>query len=172
MFVSKIATFASLALFAAVATGCAAAAEPAASSDEALVAEGRADAFVFDGSFKLYDELTAVDPMCDVHTILDLQAKGGKLTASLRDAVDGVCKILLDETARTYVLKLDRTDCGSMIYKGLGEVDGEQRTIEIVDHRTRICRDVVPASIVVTEGVPSAEPRTMFSSDGPGIIGF
>src|SRR5688572_28365513 len=99
---SKIATFASLALFVTAATGCAAAADGTSASDDALIADGlpRADEFVFDGKFKLYDELTAVDPACDVHTVLDLKTKGGQLTANLNDAVEGTCKILLDETVR------------------------------------------------------------------------
>jgi hypothetical protein len=120
------------------------------------------------GDFKLYDEPRAnPTPGCDVHTKLSLSAQGGS-KAKLEEAVDGFCEIAVFPNPRTYRLRLAGTGCGSKTYTGSVRKGGKQYKVEITDHRTRTCRDLVPAKIIVKEtvpGFPGAITFTKYSND-------
>src|SRR5690606_15065267 len=67
---------------------------------------------------------------------------------------------------RFYRLRLDGTSCGSKIYKGQKRIAGKRRSITVTDHRTRMCRDLVPAQIIVEETDDSGDTHTKYSFDG------
>ena len=137
------------ALLTTVAVGCAATAEPAEDGDEVSSEDALHASAIEPGSFKLYGEPRAnPNPSCDVHTALTLSSQGGA-RAELREALDGSCEIYVAPQPRAYRLRLDGTSCGSKIYKGKKRVAGALREITIKDHRSRLCRDIVPAKIIV-----------------------
>lgn len=161
MSLRSVALFASVSLLLSFATGCAAeATEEAASSDAALMNPSN------EGEFRLYDEGTEPNPACDVHTVLELAhpSANAPLQATLHEAVTGLCKIAVDPVERVYTLKLDRVDCGSKVYAGISRKTGE-RLATITDHRTRTCRDLVPAQIIVEEIDATKTARTLLSQD-------
>lgn len=103
---------------------------------------------------------------CDVHTHLAIKA--GK--ASLNETVSGIpggisCKLGVQPNLRAYNMKLDRTECGSKIYVGSMKKAGKKYAIEITDHRTRMCEDVIPGLLVVKETLPGAKQTTKYSRD-------
>ena len=53
--------------------------------------------------------------------------------------------------ARSYRLKLTGTPCGSKVYTGTRTSKGVKHTVTVTDHRTRTCKDIVPARIVISE---------------------
>ncbi|MBX3219361.1 MAG: hypothetical protein KF795_02510 [Labilithrix sp.] len=148
-----------------VATGCGADAgdddEDTVSSEDAILASS-----LTGGAFKLYAQPNAApNPSCDVHTSLTLTSKGGA-RADLREAVDGFCEIYVAPSERAYRLRLAGTSCGSKIYKGKKRIGGKTREITITDHRTRLCRDLVPAKIIVDETDATGAVHTKYSFDG------
>jgi len=121
-----------------------------------------AAANVVPGSFKLYREPNAdVNEMCDMHTTLKLTAAGD---ATLDHAVGGACEIMASPDPRTYRLKLVDEPCGSKAYEGERRAGDEVHTIKLVDHRSRLCRDLQPAKIIVEEK-RGEETRTLYSKD-------
>jgi hypothetical protein len=117
------------------------------------------------GSFKLYDQPgTIPDEFCDLHTTLEL--KNGPLgLATLKGAVGGTCEIAVPDDARTYRLHSAGTSCGSKLYTGRTRVDGQWRSVRITDHRTRTCRDLVPARVIVEETIAGAATGPLYSAD-------
>jgi hypothetical protein len=162
-------TIASLSLFSSLVVGCAAApADESESTEAALAAKS---------SFKLYadpDHVPNAD--CDVYTLLNLSAPShggvrnpiperGIVVAHFRDVSEGTCRIRLDAVPRSYRLVLEDTDCGSHVYRSEEVVEGQKRAVTITDHRTRTCRDLVPAQIIVEES-DEGGTHTLYSFDG------
>lgn len=86
-----------------------------------------------------------------VRLVIDRAELSGNV-AFLSNFVNGLCEIAVEPNERHYILKsVERGACGSTVMKG--ETDGfaEKRSIEIVDHRTRTCRDLVPARVIFKE---------------------
>jgi hypothetical protein len=165
----SIVAFASVSLLLSFATGCAAEASSSETGETSQTGEAALMNPNDEGSFKLYDEGSAgPDASCDLHTVLELEHPSAyaPLQAMLHEALDGVCKIAVNADERAYTLKLDHVDCGSKIYKGTS-LAGGKRELTITDHRTRVCRDMVPAEIVVEETDLAARARTLFSYDTP-----
>lgn len=135
----------------------------AVSSEDAILA-GTA---ITPGTFKLYGQPHASpNATCDVHTSLTLSTQGGA-RAKLSEALDGTCELYVAPQAREYRLRLDGSSCGSKIYKGKTRVGGKTREITITDHRTRFCRDLVPAKTIVDEtDVTTGTSGTKYSFDG------
>ena len=158
---SFLRTFASFVVTGLFVAGCAVDAAPEEEADE-VSAEEALTVRVQAGGFKLYAQPRATpNPMCDVHTALELHNRGGA-KAKLEEVVGGVCEIYVAPQPREYRLRFAGTSCGSKIYKGRKKVAGEWRDLTITDHRTRTCRDLVPAKIIVKE-----EAVTKYSYDGP-----
>ena len=119
------------------------------------------------GTFNLYNE-AGFEPGtgCDVGTSLTLD-KGeviGKI-AVLTNFVDGECELYVAPNKRSYMnLKEDDYGCGSKVYTGsrLTE-DFAKVEVEIVDHRTRYCRDIIDARIIVTES-NEKNKKTLYST--------
>lgn len=143
----------------ALSVGCAVEAEPSAAADDNEIV---AHAGVTPGEFVLHAKPNHnADPKCDSFTDLSLKA-GGR--AELSDRLTGGCALvaLYDPNPRAYTLRETQGSCGSKVFIGsrrvaLGPATTGLATIKITDHRTRLCRDVVPAQIIVEEtGVQSA----------------
>lgn len=122
----------------------------------------------FEGRFALYSEPGhVVNPGCDVGTSLVLDT--GKLSgefAVLEEFVSGLCKIFVAPDTRFATLIQTGTSCGSKFYAGTVRTDEGNRHIEITDHRGRVCRDLVPAKIIVKETFRGNE-RVLYSSYTP-----
>jgi len=154
-----------LVLSAFAAVGCSGAAEG--TGDEGEVSADALRTTVSPGTFKLYDEPGArPEPSCDVHTVLEIKQVGANGVAALREALDGFCELHVPPNEREFKLTRETTDCGSKIYTGTRTAAGRRSTIKVTDHRTRACRDLVPAQILVEENVAGAGALTKYSFDG------
>ncbi|MBX3193005.1 MAG: hypothetical protein KF819_38830 [Labilithrix sp.] len=131
------------------------------SSEDAILA-----ASLTPGTFKLYDAPRADPGSCDVHTVLELKSQSGA-RAALHERVGGPCRLAVFPDLREYRLRFEGTACGSKIYKGSKRIAGKLRNIKITDHRTRVCRDLVPAKIIVEETDRDGALRTKYSNDAP-----
>jgi len=90
---------------------------------------------------------------CDVGTSLTLDEGTilGKF-AKLVNFVDGYCDLYIAPNERMYSgLEFSDYGCGSKLYTGSRMSDKGIVDIEIIDHRMRICDDIVQARIIVTE---------------------
>ena len=70
--------------------------------------------------------------------------------------------------ARDYRLRRTGTSCGSSTYSASFTKGIETWSIKITDHRTRTCRDVIPAKVIITEthdGPLGPIEITQYSSD-------
>jgi hypothetical protein len=163
----KLRSFAPLSALLLLAAACSVDAQDASNgedSDDVNEAESVA-AKVTPGSFKLYAQPHATpNPGCDVHTKLDLAADHFS-TASLEEVVGGFCEIAVVPNPRTYRLRQTGTSCGSRIFAGSVKKQGKSYAIKITDHRSRLCRDLVPAQIIVEETAPGAITTTKYSDD-------
>jgi len=93
------------------------------------------------------DPKAKVDDFCDVYTELKVvKTKSGTLKAKLENKLAGTCEIAIVPDAREYTLTQSE-DCGSAMYKGSKGKD----SIDIQDNRSRMCEDVRPSTIEVTE---------------------
>ena len=144
-------------LSSAFALGCAAPSSGDDDGDESEVesSEQAVYAAVTPGTFKLYDEarITPYAP-CDLFTSLEL---GNSPTgvAKLKEVVTGTCKLAVYPDLRSYKLHNDGTSCGSKFYWGRRKVGSRWVNIRVTDHRSRTCKDLVPAKIIVDESIPS-----------------
>jgi hypothetical protein len=144
---SRASLLGALAVEVACEVGCVADTSPAETSDEPLTSE----------TFRLDTEPGAeVDPFCDLHTVLRLAPMRDRiLRAELREVLRGDCKIAVDPDPRSYALFREHDDCGSVVYAATSTFGGAERRLTLIDHRTRVCKDRVPARIVVDEeGAP------------------
>jgi hypothetical protein len=131
--------------------------------DDAVSTDEAIKAGIAPGTFKLYDEpRREPNASCDVHTAIELSSYRSGSRIDLRETVSGLCEIYVEPQERFYRLRFDGTACGSRIYKGQKKINGKTRSITVTDHRTRICRDLVPAKIVVEE----TDRPTKYSFDG------
>lgn len=131
--------------------------------DDAVSADEAVKAGIAAGTFKLYDEPRhQPNASCDVHTAIELSSYRSGSRIDLRETVGGFCEIYVDPQERFYRLRFDGTACGSRIYKGKKKINGKTREITVTDHRTRTCRDLVPAKIIVEE----TDQPTKYSFDG------
>jgi hypothetical protein len=133
------------------------------------------------GKFLLHAEANHVaNPECDTFTDLTLKASG---RAELSEHLTGRCALVAfhDPQNRAYTLRQTGTSCGSKIYEGSRRVPaGPAATavaqIKIVDHRSRLCKDIVASEIVVEETVPGGITTTRHSQmvveTGGKVSGF
>lgn len=114
-------------------------------------------------SLKMYSEPNArPNPNCDVHTEMTLWEKAPEatvMTVSLRDSLDGACEIYVLPNPRTYIMTREQDSCGSKVY-----VD-TMAGARLMDHRTRMCEDIVPALFVLEETDAEGKVRTLYSKD-------
>lgn len=111
------------------------------------------------GEFELDDHPHGVPSDCDVHTHLSL-TNDGTSSATLTETVGGMCRLAVMPNLRTYRLRLAKTECGSRFYTGSHkDKEGRTSTLSITDHRARVCEDVIPAQLVVTENATTKYSR-------------
>lgn len=158
---------AALAAVVALGGGCAVQGEDGEAEGASAVALGER---VAPGVFKLYgDPGYEASTWCDVHTVLELTNDARGAIARLHETVRGYCEIHVVPNERTYRLELAGDDCGSQIFKGKTTQNGLALDVEVIDHRSRICRDDVPAQIIVEESSPDdhAYGSVKYSDDDP-----
>lgn len=174
---SKLSFFFLAGLLALPVAGCA-----ADTSDESAADEGAEQsedelrrATIAPGVFKLYSDANATpNESCDVHTRLELvSSNGARARLSERLGEGSRCRLAVFPNEREFRLTQSSTSCGSKIYKGTRQKDGKTHKITVTDHRTRMCRDLVPAKIIIEEtvpGFPGPITTTKYSYDGPAPI--
>ncbi len=102
------------------------------------------------GQFSMYDDAPHKPTGCD--TGISLTLDEGELTgpvALMSDFVSGLCEIYVIPNQRFAPLDLEATSCGSKIWKGVYENDQGRWQVKVTDHRTRLCRDIVPARVIL-----------------------
>jgi len=112
------------------------------------------------GSFDLYSVPNYESTFCNLGTglILDRGRFLGEV-AVLEDFVKGSCKVGVRPNTRFMKITLARLSCGSRIYQGGFTTADGFVAATITDHRHRLCKDLVPAKIIV-----SLEP-----AEGPAV---
>jgi hypothetical protein len=116
---------------------------------------------------KLYstpEEAREPNAFCDVHTRLDITQSASGATAKLVERVTGNCKLVVAPNERTFRLREVTGSCGSRSYRGSRFVGGRIERIAIVDHRTRTCKDLVPAKLIVDETKTTGEKTTTYGN--------
>jgi len=126
------------------------------------------------GHFFLIDVTRlAQSPGCTVGTELVLQGSPqAGVVAHLRERVLGACEIYVEPNVRSYRLQLAETSCGSLIFRGVARLaDGRGATLELTDHRSRMCMDLVPAQIVAQEQIGAYRRLLQSIEVKGGIVG-
>ncbi|SMF04663.1 hypothetical protein [Pseudobacteriovorax antillogorgiicola] len=113
---------------------------------------------VTSGDFKMYEEpFQQPNVGCDLFEALSIKAfdKNTFGLAKLERTLDGYCKIGYNPNPRSYFLTAKPAGCGSVKYEGIrkNSETGELDTVDIIDHRGRLCKDLVPAKIIVKESL-------------------
>jgi hypothetical protein len=150
----------------AIALGLAACAAPT-SEEVADAEEAVRGASIAPGTFRLHTQPNHTEDLaCDNYTSLELTPNG---RAKLVSMLTGRCALtaFYAPFIRDYSLRQTGTNCGSKIYEGTTRVDGPvargRAKIKITDHRSRVCRDLVPAKIIVEEAATGLPRQTLFS---------
>lgn len=119
------------------------------------------------GSFELYGTPHfQPNGFCDrgVKLTLDRTQLQGNV-AFLENFLHGACEIFVPANPRHYKITSVTDDgCGSRVYRGTAQGARGQHEIEITDNRGRLCENVIPALVVVTERGPDGE-QTLYSHD-------
>lgn len=157
-----LAGFSLLSFLPAVA-GCAAAQDDSAASSADLVAPAPIAA----GSFDMF-RLPRHSPQSSCERVTKLEVKD--LSAHMEEAFVGPCAtfVAVDPNVRDYHLTRERTSCGSSVYTAAFSKGLETWSIRLTDHRTRVCRDIIPALIVIEEthdGPLGPIETTLYSQD-------
>jgi len=106
------------------------------------------------GSYVLFEtsEVEISDTNC-LFT-LDMDIINGPTGAALRlgNDIHGVCTVALNRDAREYQLNsVENIGCGSKRYHGTLVSEDKVATVILTDHRQRLCMDMVPNQMTLTE---------------------
>jgi hypothetical protein len=93
------------------------------------------------------------DPVCDRFTRMQLHNGPTGPTAFLLEMTLGDCTRQPEPNERAYDLRKTGESCGSKIWEGSRRTARGLAKIKITDHRTRLCRDLVPAKLIVEETI-------------------
>lgn len=118
-------------------------------------------------SFKLYAQPHhKPNPSCDSYTSLSIEYGKDGITATLVNRLGGMCELFVEPNPRAYVapLQVSKDNCGSVTYAYRARGTG-QPIFKLVDHRRRVCEDVIPALIVVTELDQKGNEYELYSLD-------
>ena len=167
----KTFAFASLASLVALALAGCGAAEGTASEGDLDIASAEEAIAPQLTSFKLYEEPGKIpNRVCDIHTRLDLATFTRTARARFVNLVDGLCEIYVEPNDRTYNVRLTAQPCGSKVFEGVRRTAEGVAKVRITDHRTRLCKDLPPAKIIVEETVPGTSgltTTTLYSAPVP-----
>jgi len=163
--ITQTAAVAAVVAGATLSLGIAGCASPSAEEDAETGDDAVTIASLVGGNFTLFGQPRAVPTGCDTIVRLGIDpSKVGK-QAKLENAVLGFCEMFVAPDTREYKLRgLPGQDCGSKRYSGKRVGPGPASTIIITDHRTRTCRDMVDARIIVEETIDGVK-RTLYSKD-------
>jgi len=132
---------------------------------------------LLESAFKLYNAPSVQpSPHCDYYAHLTLAEGPAGLRATLENRLDGICEMAVFPQKRTYLLARLDDDCGSrryasteVHYQGDSEAPAETPSpftkVEIIDHRTRLCRNRVLARVIVKETLATGQVVTRYSHD-------
>ena len=116
----------------------------------------------FADTFKLYPQPNqTIDPQCNLFTSADLDFRG-RAWLTLEGKIEGSCEVGVVPNTRYYKLTLRSTDCGSNLW--VGTSSKSSNTVTVTDHRSRTCKDIVPAELIVVETNMYNNSVTLFSS--------
>lgn len=114
------------------------------------------------GSFNLNQPGMVPNPNC--YTFVNMTLDKGQLFgpfAVLENRVGGLCEIYAAPNTRFYDLKLAGIECGSGHYEATRITEDGPEKLTLIDHRTRTCRDVVPAKLIVMIESPDGQVTTL-----------
>lgn len=124
------------------------------------------DAVQITGTFDLYNEPNKDLTGCDIGSqiLLDNSELLGP-TAIMSNFVEGQCDIYIPKNTRIFDLVLAATPCGSKVWVGTFEGRNGFRKIKITDHRSRLCKDLTVANVIVEETLEDGSLTTLYSQD-------
>jgi len=122
------------------------------------------------GDFKIFANIPT-DPTkpilgsCVPYTQLTISRTFTGYSAHLDNRVgtfgtDVACALAVNPMPRDYMLSYSGTSCGSTTWNGSTNAGGSATSIEITDHSTRTCRDLVPSKLIEKETSASGEVAT------------
>ena len=104
------------------------------------------------GNFEMYNQPFHRESGCDIgsNLILDKTILKGDIVL-MSNFVKGLCEIYVMKNQIYFdVISVESAGCGSKLIKAHRDSLNEGRvSLEIIDHRTRMCRDMVKAMIIV-----------------------
>lgn len=122
------------------------------------------------GEFKIFanipnDPTKPILGSCVSYTQLTISRTFTGYSAHLDNRVgsfgtDMACRLAVNPMPRDYALSYGGTSCGSTTWKGAANAGGSATSIEITDHSTRTCRDLVPSKLIVKETGASGDVAT------------
>jgi hypothetical protein len=139
--------------------GCSAdATDDAASANADLVAPAPIAA----GKFDLLTKPRVAPHSCDQLTKLEVK----DLSAHMSDSLVSPCMTFaaVDPHTRDYKLTRTGSSCGSTMYEASFTKGGDHWSIKLTDNRARLCRDVIPALIVIEE-THNGTTEKLYSND-------
>ncbi|MBC87441.1 MAG: hypothetical protein CL677_09725 [Bdellovibrionaceae bacterium] len=83
--------------------------------------------------------------------------------ALIKNHVYGLCEVYANPDERYVELQIGQAGCGSKLYTGSHAGPDGTINIEIIDHRTRLCRDLVPAAVIMNITYPNREAETLYA---------
>lgn len=109
------------------------------------------------GTYNLYRDADANVQNSDCVLGSKLDIVNGETSPALRlvDFVKGTCRIAVIPNPRQYELvAVEDAGCGSKRYLGIRrDTENKLSTVSLIDHRTRVCKDVVKNLLVLEEQV-------------------
>jgi len=140
-------------------TGCSADAQDDAAAANADLS---APAPIAAGSFELLTKPRYTPKSCDQLTKLDLS----DMNAHMSDSLVSPCMtfVAVDPQTRDYHLTRTGSSCGSTMYEASFKKGSESWSIKLTDNRARLCRDVIPALIVIEE-THNGHAEKLYSND-------
>ncbi len=119
----------------------------------------------FPGVFVAHDEpRQEIDQQCGTIVVVKLDEGSvlGKV-AVLEERVTGLCDLYVMPNKRIYELSQTTTSCGSVLYSATRETNEGVVKFELADHRSRVCRDLQPATLVIKETQPNGFERDLYA---------
>lgn len=117
---------------------------------------------MIDDAFQAYVNPNHTPTGCDVGStiIMETGSLRGPI-ASLTDSVSGYCDLYVAPNPRSYTLTGEEIGCGSILWTGYSRTNEGSTGIEITDHRTRICDDLV-ANVLIIKETNAREKKTLY----------
>ncbi len=107
---------------------------------------------IAEGEFQMFKDPAHQLTGCDVYTNLELKNTKSGPVAIVEERLQGLCEIHVEPNTRVYELRASEAGCGSLKYESREMVHRSLiPVLKVVDHRTRLCEDVRPNIVTMTE---------------------